>query len=374
MKCLKCGEKIEGTDKFCANCGEKVKRKENGFSTNNIITIIVLCVCLIGILFGINRIVNYFTSPNYVAMKYFEVVANNDVDKIYSYIEKYEDSPFISKEILNDKMTRLENIENYSIKSIKTENNKTYVEFQYDLDGEYKTSYVEVKRVNNSKFLKTYEVVSGKLAQNVTIRVLKNAKVTVDGKDISAYLNENDNDEYYDTYVMPAMIQGSYKFLVTLENGLIMEKNISLQSDSTYTLSKINLDTEVTTSLEKAIKDSLNTLYKSAIQEKNYEDISSNFKNDLSSLYRSIKRSIKSSSKVMKEINFTDVEIKSSMFNDKGNLEVDIFADYDMKYSYQGEEKQAEVSNYMSLSVELDSNFEVLNVYTSYQERERIYE
>lgn len=374
MKCLKCGETIEGTDKFCANCGEKVKRKGNGFSINNIIIIIVLCVCLIGILFGINRIVNYFTSPNYVAMKYFEVVANNDVDKIYSYIEKYEDSPFVSKEILNDKMTRLENIENYSIKSIKTENNKTYVELQYDLGGEYKTSYVEVKRVNNSKFLKTYEVVSGKLAQNVTIRVLKNAKVTVDGKDISAYLNENDNDEYYDTYVMPAMIQGSYKFLLTLENGLIMEKNISLQSDSTYTLSKINLDTEVTTSLEKTIKESLNTLYKSAIQEKNYEDISSNFKNDLSSLYRSIKRSIKSSSKVMKEINFTDVEIKSSMFNDKGNLEVDIFADYDMKYSYQGEEKQTEVSNYMSLSVELDSNFEFLNIYTSYQERERIYE
>lgn len=371
MKCLKCGETYEKTDKFCANCGAKVQ-KENGFSTNHIIIIVVLSVCFIGILFGINRIVNYFTSPNYVAMKYFEVVKNNDVDKIYSYIEEYEDSPFVSKEILNDKMTRLENIENYSIKGMKTENNKTYVEFQYDLDGKYQTSYVEVKKVNHSKFIKTYEVVSGKLTQNVTIRVLKNAKVTVDGKDISAYLNKNDNDEYYDTYEMPAMIQGSYKFLVTLENGLIMEKNISLQSDSTYTLSKINLDTEVTTSLEKSIKESLNTLYKSAIQEKNYEDISSNFKNDLSSLYRSIKRSMKSSSKVVKEINFTDVEIKSSMFNDKGNLEVEIFADYDMKYSYLEEEK--EVSDYMSLSVELDSNFEVINVYTSYQERERIYE
>lgn len=374
MKCIKCKMKVEKTDKFCPNCGEKiVSRNLNAYVNKKVIFILVSFICLLGILFGSYCIFKHLNSPSYIATKYFETVIKNNPDDIFPYIKEYDDSPFVSKELLKEKMTKLGKIENYSIKNIKEEDSKILVEFEYDLDGEYATSYVELKKEKVLKFFDSYEVVSGKLALNVTIRVLADSKITIDDKDIKKYLKENDDDKYYDTYVIPAMINGSYKFDIILDNGFEMDKEITLTSNSTYTLSKINLDDEVTSSIEKDLKDDLNVLYKASIESKNYEELPE-FKNDLSSLYRSIKRSMNSSSKSVKEIDFTNVEVKSSMFNDKGNLEVEIFADYDMKYIYYNSEKEVNVSDYMSLAVELDDELEIINIYTSYNEKGIVYE
>jgi len=374
MKCVKCKMRVEKTDKFCPNCGEKiVSRNLNAYVNKKVIFVLVSFICLLGILFGSYCIFKHLNSPSYIATKYFETVIKNNPDDIYPYVKEYDDSPFVSKELLKEKMTKLGKIENYSIKDIKEEGNKILVEFEYDLDGEYATSYVELKKEKILKFFDSYEVVSGKLALNVTIRVLSDSKITIDDKDIKKYLKENDDDKYYDTYVIPAMINGSYKFDIILDNGFEMDKEITLTSNSTYTLSKINLDDEVTSSIEKDLKDDLNVLYKASIESKNYEELPE-FKNDLSSLYRSIKRSMNSSSKSVKEIDFTNVEVKSSMFNDKGNLEVEVFADYDMKYMYYNSEKEVNVSDYMSLAVELDDELEIINIYTSYNEKGIAYE
>ena len=137
----------------------------------------------------------------------------------------------------------------------------------------------------------------------------------------------------------------------------------------------LNLSDDLTNSIESNLKDALNLLYKSAVDGKDYDEINE-FKNDLSSLYRSVKRSMNSSSKSVEEIEFTNVELKSSMFNEKGKLEVEIFADYDMRYvnNNVSNGKNIEVSDYMSLAVELDDNYEIINIYTSYNEKGIIYE
>ena len=326
MECKKCKNIINENDKFCFNCGRSIKIRDlNAFINGKTIAILISLFCLFGIFILGYSFTKKINSPDTVAMKYFETVIKNDSAKIYSYIEEYSDSPFVSEKILSDKMTRLGKIENYSIKGIKENGNSLLVEFEYDLDGEYQTSYVELKKEKIFKYFDSYKVVSGKLALNVTIRVLSGASVTIDGKEISNYLDENDDDKYYDTYVIPAMIAGSYKFDITLKNGLEMDKEISLASNSKYTLSKVNLSDDLTNSIESNLKDALNLLYKSAVDGKDYDEINE-FKNDLSSLYRSVKRSMNSSSKSVEEIEFTNVELKSSMFNEKGKLEVEIFA------------------------------------------------
>jgi len=376
MKCIKCKNKINKSDKFCFECGTKIEKRElNAFINGKVVIFTgilfsLICVFLLGYSFN-----KKLKSPEEVATEYFETVIRNNSNEIYPYIEEYSDSPFVSEKMLSDKMVRLGKIENYSIKGVEEKDGKILVEFQYDLDGEYQTSYVELKKEKIYKYFDSYKVVSGKLASNVILRVLAGSTIKVDDKEISNYLNEKDDDEYYDTYEMPDMIAGIYKVDITLKNGLKLYKEFSVASNNKYTLSKINLTEELANPIQSKIKDSLNVLYKSAVDGKNYEDINK-FKNDLSSLYRSIKRSMNSSNKTVLEIDFTNVEAKLAMFNDKGNLEVEIFADYDMEYidNTIAGNKKITISDYMSLSVELDENYEIINIYTSYSEKDVVYE
>lgn len=375
MKCKSCGMKKKFTDKYCGYCGEKQGTEKNAYIHQRSLLLVGLFVLFFLILFIGYKVNEHFNRPSYIATKYFEAVIENDTEEIYSYLSKYEDSPFVSKEILDDKIEHLENVEHYSIKEIKEKDDRTYVEFQFDLDGVYTTSYVELKKKTFLHFFETYEVVSGKLAENVTLRVLKNAKITVDDKDIKDFLKKNDDDPYYDTYVIPYMIAGNYDFDVVLENGLTMKKDIPLSSSNIYTLSKIDLEQEMIQEMENTIKNTLNILYQGALNDERYEDISSPFKKDLSKLYESIKRTLKSNQQRIKSINFTDVQITKTMFNEKGMLDSEIFADYRMIYMTQenGKEIEQETNKYMSLAVvfdEQDHEFVIDDIYTSYNVKE----
>jgi glutaredoxin-related protein len=127
-----------------------------------------------------------------------------------------------------------------------------------------------------------------------------------------------------------------------------MDKTIDIATDSSYTICKVSLDSSLKEELSSTILSNLNTLYQASIQNKSYSEISDNFKNDLSSLYNQLRRSL--AYKKINSIEFTDVDITTSTFNDDGMLELEVFADYKMSYNDEDTE------DYVSYTVLLDYN------------------
>jgi hypothetical protein len=162
------------------------------------------------------------------------------------------------------------------------------------------------------------------------------------------------------------MIAGDYEVDVTYPNGLQSKETLSVASDQTYTIQEVQLENTVTSTVEECVKKDLNILYKAAAEDKNYEDIQDSFKNNLSSLYKTIKRTLNNSFDDVSSIEFTDVEIKKVSFNEDGNLNLMVLADYKIKYSYQvgdqSYEKEQNKYTYISLEGTYDDEeYDIIN-------------
>jgi hypothetical protein len=358
MKCPNCKHKNKIRDKFCSECGTKISI----FSSKSFI-LGILVVLFIGVIFFFYQLVLYFTGPKYVALQYFKTVISNNTDSIYEYIDEYQDELFVSKDILADKITLFQNVQNYSIVNVQKSGSSVYVTFEMEEGNIQEQAVVELLE-QKIGFLKTYKVVSGKIASNVTIRVLKDSKITVDSQYISTYLSKTEGN--YDIYVIPYMIAGDYEVDVTYPNGLQSKETLSVASDQTYTIQEVQLENTVTSTVEECVKKDLNILYKAAAEDKNYEDIQDSFKNNLSSLYKTIKRTLNNSFDDVSSIEFTDVEIKKVSFNEDGNLNLMVLADYKIKYSYQvgdqSYEKEQNKYTYISLEGTYDDEeYDIIN-------------
>lgn len=335
------------------------------------VQIIILTAILVLVAFTcVYKIGKYFTSPKYIASKYIDEIIDNDISGIYNYVDDSEDT-FVSEDILKNKMTSLDDVEDYSIISVDYSKKYAYVAFEYESKGNAYVSYVQLKKDGNKLLIyDNWKVESAKVSKNVVFKVLTDSEIEIDDEDVSKYLNKNDNDNNYDTYEIPAMITGTYKITAKLPNGITMDKNITVDTDKTYILAKVDLETDLKYNLQDKVLDNLNSLYKNAVAGKSYSDIKNDYVNDLDSLYKSIKRNISYNNATVKKLVFSEIEIKSVCFNDKGNLELEIIADYDMDYTYTVDNKTINdsKSKYMNLLVELsyeNDNFELLDISNS---------
>jgi predicted nucleic acid-binding Zn ribbon protein len=334
MKCEKCGKKINLNDSYCGECGDainkdayykKIRNKSLKISFTIIILLLVIWLASFAIM--------YFTSAQVIARKYFNTVISNDESKIYEYI-KDDESLFVSEEILKEKNEELGNVENVSISRIYDSNNKTYVEFTYTLNGKNKVSYVELERKSYFNIFNTYKVVSGKVVSNIELIVPKNSSVTIDDTDISSYLQKDKNT--YDTYYIKNMIKGTYNIKVTLENGLTIEKELSVENNGSYIISSIELSDSENENIEKISLDSINTLYTSVLESKNYSEISSQFTENLESIYKNIKRNLNNSS--ITSIKYTDADLESTLVNSDGSITATLLLDYTYTYTNSSNE------------------------------------
>ena len=357
MKCPKCKNEVVNDSKFCDQCGYSFKGKKF-----KLVIIITLVLAVIG--FSIGLSFSYFLSPTYVANKYFKAVISNDANNVYKYVKS--DSPFVTKESFLKKYETVGNVTDYKIESMERENNYIKVNYTYKLDGNAANSYV---KLNEKKFLGIftyYKVETGSIARNVELRVLKGSKVSIDSTDMTKYLKNS--EEYFDVYVLPDLISGEYSVEVDMPIGISVTKNISFTDSSKYTIAKIKLENDLKDKLSDDLIDKLNVLYKAGVEGKKYKEISDNFYNDLSSLYRSIKRSLGSN---ITSFNFTDISISSSSLDDEGKLSLEVIADYDVRVN--DEDK----SDYLSFKVTYsydDNEFNLYDIDNSYQVKTENYQ
>lgn len=335
MYCEKCNKVSKKGENYCSECGTKLKRKEfkiSDKSKNVIISFIFLLTVLIVVGFGLN----YIGSPEFKSKEYFESVINNDADKIYSYLEDYK-SDFVSKEILKEKMSLFENVEHYSIINVEKTEKNAIVEYEYQTSNEIKTIYVLLTKENDN-ILNSWHINSGKIKENIKIKVPTGSVITIDDKEITKYQN-NDEDEYYDTYEIPYMISGEYQVKTTL-NGITVEDEISVESNKTYYISHIDLEDELEDKFEDQAIDRLNDIYRNAINGTSYDEMKEKIPN-MEKTYKNLKRTFANSSLKINELIIKDAELKDATYNSEGNLEITFLVDYALNYTYNlnGEDK-----------------------------------
>lgn len=331
MICKKCNKKGKKGEIYCNECGSKLKKEKAEFklsqkTKNTILIVIVLSL----LLFLTYNVIYYLLSPKMVAKNYFEVLINNDIDKIYSYID-YE-SDFVSKEILREKRISIK-VEDYEITDIKIGEKTAIVSLEYESNGEYNKAYISLDR-NKNKYLifDEYEIESGLIVQNITFKVPKGSTITIDEKAIDKYIIDSKN-EYFDYYVIPYMIKGDYEVKTSL-NGINVTDEIEVNSNQTYSINNVELDDELETNLKQIALNKLALIYNSALADKTFDEIKSNFKIDsykeLENTYRNIKRGLNDSYIKVNNIEFKEASIKRITYSEEGKLVITLDIDYNV--------------------------------------------
>ena len=179
MYCGECGAKLDKDATFCGECGAPVKKEkktahklEEEQETENaqarpprkpmskktkIIWILVLIIVVA--LIAAYQIIGSQFSPKAVAKEYVEALVDNDMDKIYDYLEIDGDTTFVSKEVFKETVVG-ENetkIKNFTIGDVTYDDNKlsAKVEIHYTEKGssEEQTDLLYLSKEKEKKYL-----------------------------------------------------------------------------------------------------------------------------------------------------------------------------------------------------------------------------
>lgn len=352
MYCKKCKKNANLFDKYCKVCGSKLELKiVDSIKIKKIARIVIISLMLLFLIFVGFQTAKYFISPEYTAQKYFKAVINNDIDKIYGYLDT-QDSEFVSKTILTEKMDFFETINDYKIVSTKQYNDYILVKISYITNDGSNEIYVKLVKTNN--ILKPYKVISGKIANNITFKVPHDAKIIIDEKELTDY-STKDN---IDIYNIDTMIKGTYNVKITI-NDIILEEEITVENNSIYTISSVDLNANLEENLISKTKENLNYIYNNIIAGKTFDDIKEHFvvaTNKLKSSYNSIKRTINSN---ITNIEIIDLEIKKATYSNNGKLLITYLADQNVTTS----EKTVLYTRYIQVEYDyINNTYEVYNI------------
>lgn len=387
MFCGECGTKnIEGA-KFCENCGTKLvknvpKQKESIFSklaklsnkTKILIGVVAVLLLVVSgfFLYGKRRY-----TPEREALNYFKAVVNKDVDALYDFLE-IKSSKFTTKEIFQEQMKEeLEEeleILNYKVTDtvISPDGLNATVTIRYTVKGQMNgyDQKITLAKEKTKKMLffdnwkvqiKTMNVI-----EDYELKVLKNSKVTVAGIELTKEeLNKKESTDQFDVYTLPAVFHTKYSVVATLPLGFEIKTTIypsSYSKSETIQVTEKNLSKEAKKAIVNAIDTNLNILYKSAIANKKFDEIKSNFDYEggnskkLEKSYDAFNESLNNRSRKLKEIKFNETEIRSLEITKEGYLEVYFKTNYDYKTSYKfgTTEKTSTNDSYMYTSMSFD--------------------
>lgn len=401
MYCEECGAKNKENSKFCENCGHEIKiesKEKNNEMKKNAETvkqpmnkknkIIIAVVAVVIVLFvTIYIILSNKAKPQNVAENYFDAVVNYDADKIYSYVD-VKDSDFTTKEmfkkvIKNAEKLNEKKITNYKIVRTNVDSITAKVKFDYVVEDSEKSKDITIYLTKNKKkkwlLFDNWQVTNKKYVdvKNYKIRVFKDSKLSVEGKKVDKkYIDKSLSTSTIDVYKMPAMFAGYYNIQVKTPMGIEIKDQVGVSSYSSYTckFDVKSLSSSFKKKLTNNIKESLQTLYDSAKDNKSFDEIKDKFNykkanlNDLKSDYETLVTSLSTSSSKLKSIKFDKIDISSiRMDNSKGYLYVNAKVNYDYNIEYQlGEETKQKTDDsysyvYMYFDY-VDSNFKLVDV------------
>lgn len=345
MFCENCGAKVEKDANFCEECGKPIKKNEmpkmelpkiDKTRATKIIALVCIVIIFVWLIFAI---CNKFT-PSSVALKYFKAVSNNDAGELYKYLN-VEDKDFTSKKVFKQIMKNEEkqNITNYAVTSTNVDKSslEATVTIKYIVDG-VKSNYEKIKLVKDkkNKFLifSNWKVVNETdLVENYQIKVMKGSVVTLAGIVLDKkYLDNSDNN--IDTYVIPKMFTYEYPAEVKYPNGISVSKTIkpsTYSKKTTLSFSLNDITKKDTDKIKAKTLESLNYIYDSALNNKDFSSIKSKFSSnnsDVESTYSTFKDSLIKRNENLKDIQFKSVTINKVSVTNDGYLKVTFKAKY----------------------------------------------
>ena len=377
MYCSECGTKCKKTDAFCGECGHPLEKEEEVLKEERdderqkqenivketkikkpmskktkILIVSILVVC--ALLFGSYQFGSHIYSPKNVANTYIKALKKQDSDKLYTYLELEEDTTFATKKIFkqlnNDESKKT--IENYTITDVTYGAGKlsATVSFKYTVNGSTSetTGQVYLTKKDNKKmlFFDDWQINNSNetsIVKEYTLNVPKGAKVTYADVEVTdTYLSENKNTNY-DTYVLPQVFALKTKVKATLENGIVLEEDITpsnYANSVTLNLTKESLSEEISKNINEKATEIITTVYNGAIDGKSFEEIKESFEGndvDLENLetkYNSFKDSVTSATNQLTKIDFTDVSIYSLAVEEE-NLRIRFLTKYDYSVKYK---------------------------------------
>ncbi len=347
MFCPECGKKNKKEAKFCEFCGSKIvedkkiilpKKKKTAMprKTKIIIGIVIALVVIVG---GGGAILFSSFTPSKVATDYFVALMSNDTDKLYDYLDIPENE-FTTEEIFSDVVnSEDEDLVNYSVtkEEVSSDGLSAQVTISYTTQGSSsaQTMTIYLVKDSNNKFLifDNWKISEGSslIEEDYEIKVFKGSTLKLEGITVSEdYKTEEDED--YDTYVLPALFTGEYSAEITLTNGLTIYSTVDV-GGYTLSLSSFDLSDDDKEVLEEKVKEDVTNLYQAAIDGEDFDDIKDDYEyedgdlEDLEDAYSSFAKSIDSSE--LKKYTLTDLKIDRITIDENGYLYVTIDIDYD---------------------------------------------
>lgn len=350
MFCPKCGKKnIEGA-KFCEFCGAEIKSEEKvvlpkkprkKLNKKHII-IIAVAIILVLLFVIVGVILSNSFKPSKVASEYFLALVDDDSDKVYDFIN-IPKNEFTTKEVF-EKVNKEDDSDldlvNWEVVSeeVSSDGLSAQVEINYTVEGRQTPLSTTIYLVKDSKnkllIFDNWKISEGSslVRENYKIKTFKDSTLKLEGIDVDKkYLEENDDDTY-DTYVIPALFKGEYNAEITLKNGLKASSKIEV-NNSNFSFENFELSDKDSDDLESTITSNLGKLYEYALDDKSFDDIKADYEydgadlGDLEDAYKQFLLFIKSSGLRKYELN--DINVEKITVTEKGYIYVTVVADYD---------------------------------------------
>ena len=348
MKCNNCNKPINKTDKFCGNCGAKITKeidkKTMKLLKQNMFKIIVSAILLV-ILAVAYFLYSYLNSATHIARKYFNAVTSNDIDEVYDMLE-LDDTSLMNLSLLKEKISSYTDVSNIEEVDFKENGNQAIVTYKYTSSNEEKIGYVLLTKKDNK-----WVVDSGLIADNVTIKLPKDAKITLDDIDISSYLDTDNSSDDIDVYTIDYMPKGTYQVKITLADGTSIEEEIEITSDNTYQLGNFELKDETSETLTSTTKELVNNFYSAIIN--NSDTISYN--NDIVDYYKDTHYNYKTSNFTLKSFNLKDIK-EVSATDDNGLLSVTYQVEYEYTITYNEQDYSGTNREYITIKFDYNNN------------------
>ncbi len=344
MYCENCGKKIDEDAIFCEHCGNKLKetainitveKKKKELSQENKIILAILCI--IGFVFLFFLELKYFNSPDNAIHNYLKNWENKNYDNLLADL-KIEESKFTNKEIFSKVYPDLNEFKmtDFKVTGCEMKKNKNqaicHVSFKTENHNfTYEKDYVLEKKEKNRLILFTnWEIIQTniKTLSDVLIYLPTGAKAFLMEQNLEEYLEKEELKKGYDCYKIPLIFQGTYPLKIILENGMSLEKKITIKNkEYTYHFNLKDASQELTDEMEKLGKDVIETIYLGAIEKKEFQSLNSIYKiEELKNTYDKFKKELENTGLTKFQIN--EIKLTNIKMLEEGNIYLSFRADY----------------------------------------------